>query len=62
MEDIYERLCWLHTTVKNILVCDHLGNTCYLSELTELSERKIPYPEQLANKPDYEQKSLLQDF
>jgi hypothetical protein len=39
-----------------------LVNTNHLSDLTELSEGRIPYQEQLrqlANKPDYEQKSLL---
>jgi hypothetical protein len=25
-------------------------------------QREIPYPEQFANEPDYEQKSLLQDL
>ncbi len=59
MEEIYERLCWICITVKNTLV---YGNTYHLSDLTELSEGRIPYPEQLANKPDYEQKSLLQDL
>ncbi len=52
MEDIYERLCWLYTTVQNTLVHDHVGNTYYLSDLTELSEGKIQYPGQFANKPD----------
>ncbi len=64
MEEIYERLCWIYITVKNTLVYDHVGNTYHLSELTELSEGRIPYPEQFANKlaRDYEQKSLLQDL
>ncbi len=46
----------------NTLVYDHVGNTHHLSDLTELKEGRIPYPEQLANKPDYEQKPLLQDL
>ena len=58
MEGMYERLCWIYITVKNTLVYDHIGNTYHLSELTESSEGRIPYPEQLANKLDYEQKSL----
>jgi hypothetical protein len=62
MEEIYERLCWIYITVKNTLVYDRVGNTYHLSDLTELSEGRIPYPEQFANKPDYEQKSLLQDL
>jgi hypothetical protein len=62
MEEIYERLCWIYTTVQTSFVYDHLGNTYYLSDLTELSEGKILYPEQFANKPDYEQNSLLQNL
>ncbi len=48
--------------MKNTLVYDHVGNTYQLSDLTELSERRISYPEQFANKLDYEQKSMLQDL
>ncbi len=62
MEGLYKRLCWIYITVKNTLVDDHVGNTYHLSELTELSEGRIPYPEQSSNKLDYEQKSLLQDL
>ncbi len=64
MEGIYERLCLIYITVitVNSLVYDHVGNSYHLSELTELSEGRIPYPEQFANKLDYEQKSLLQDL
>ena len=62
MEGIYQRLCCMYITVKNSLVYDHVGNTYHLSELTELSEGRIPYPEQFANKLDYEQKPLLQDI
>jgi hypothetical protein len=62
MEGIYEWLCWIYITVKYTLVYDHVGNTYHLSELTELSEGRIPYSEQFANKLDYEQKSLLQDL
>ncbi len=61
MEEIYKGLCWIYITV-NTLVYDHVGNTYHLSVLTKLSEGRIPYPEQFANKPDYEQKSLLQDL
>jgi hypothetical protein len=62
MEGIYERLCSMYITVKNTLVYDHVGNTYHLSELTEVSEGRIPYPEQFTNKLDYEQKPLLQDL
>ncbi len=63
MEEIYERLCWKYITV-NTLVYYHVRNTYHLSDImiTEISEGRIPYPEQLADKPDYEQKSLLQDL
>ncbi len=63
MEEIYKRLCWTYNTVKNTPVYDHVGNAYHLSDQTELSEGRIPspYPEQFANTPDYEQKSLLQD-
>ena len=46
MENIYQRLCWIYITVKNTLVPDHVGNTYHLSDLTELSEGRIPYVEQ----------------
>ena len=64
MEEIYKRLCQINITVitKNTLVYDHVGNTYHLSELTELSEGRIPYPEQFSNKLDYDQKPLLQDL
>ncbi len=48
--------------MKNTIVYDHIGFNYYLSDLTELSKRKIPYPGQFADKPDYEQRSLLQDL
>ncbi len=62
MEEIYERLCRIYITVKITIVYDHVGNNYHLSDLTELSDGRILYTEQFANKTDYEQKSLLQDF
>ena len=64
MGEIQVLLCWLYTTVHNTVVYDHTDEAYSLSDLTasELSKGKIPYPEQYANKPDYEQKSLLQDL
>ncbi len=59
MEDIYERLCWIYITVNNTIVYGHVGNINHLSDITELSGGRILYPEQFANKPDYEQQSLL---
>jgi hypothetical protein len=34
--------------VISTIVCDAIGNSYSLSDLTELSENQIPYPEQLA--------------
>ncbi len=62
VEWIYKRLCCIYITVKNTLVYYHVGNTYHLSELTELSKGRIPYPEQFAKKLDYEQKPLLQNL
>ncbi len=55
MEDIHDRLCWIYITVKNTIVYAKVVNNYHLSVLTELSEGRIPFPEQFANKPDYEQ-------
>jgi hypothetical protein len=41
---------------------DHICKANHLSDLTESSEGRIQYPEQSANKSDYEQRSLLQDL
>ena len=64
MEGIYERLCWIYITAitVNTLVHDQVGNTYHISELTELSEGRFPFPEHFANKLEYEQKSLLQEI
>ena len=62
MEDIFERLCWLYSTMRFTTVCDGSGNHHSLSDLTELSKGKIPYPEQFANKMDYEQNTFLRDL
>ncbi len=47
---IYESLCCIYIIVKNTLVYDHVGNTYHLPEHTELSEGRIPIPEQFDNK------------
>ncbi len=49
MEGIYELLCWVYTTVQNTFAYDHSGSVYYLSELTVLSQGKIPYPEQFTD-------------
>jgi hypothetical protein len=49
-------------TQQNTFVYDHSGYNYFLSDLTGLSEGKIPYLDLFANKPGYEQKSLFQDL
>ncbi len=62
VEDIYERLCWVYTTLKNTLLFDHKGEAHNLFYRSELSKGKIPYPEQFSKKPNYEQDSLIRDL
>ncbi len=62
MEDIYERLCWVYTTLRNTLVFDHRGVPHNLMFITDLSRGKIPYPEQFSKKPDYEQEIVIRDL
>ncbi len=62
MEDIFERLCWVNTTLSNSLVFDHRGVSHSLMFMIDLSKGKIQYPEHFSKKPDYEQESLIRDF
>ena len=62
MEDIYDRLCWLYTTMWFTTVCDGSGNHHSLSDRTELSKGRIPYLEHFVNKMDYEQNTFLRDL
>ncbi len=62
MEDIYQRLCWVYTTMHNTWVYDHKCDSHHLSHLTKLFLEKIPYSEQFSKKPDYEQNSLIRDL
>jgi hypothetical protein len=62
IKDIYERLCWVYTTLRNTLVFDHKGEANHRFDISELSKGKIPYAEQCSKKPDYEQDSLIQDL
>jgi hypothetical protein len=62
MEDIYERLCWVYTTLRCTLGFDHRGLSYKLRDISDLSRGKIPYPEQFSKKPDYQQESLIQDL
>jgi hypothetical protein len=62
MEDIYERLCWLYTTLCYTLVFHYMGEAHNLMHISDLFRGKIPYPEQFPKKPEYEQESLIQDL
>ena len=62
MEDIYERLCWVYTTLSSTLVFDHRGVSHSLMFIIDLSKGKIPYPEHFSKKPEYEQESLIRDL
>jgi hypothetical protein len=62
MEDIYERLCWVYTTLSNTLVFDHRGVSHSLMFIIDFSKEKIPYLEHFSKKPDNEQESLIQDL
>ena len=62
IEEIYERLCWLYATLRSTFVYDAIGNCYQLSDITQMTRGKIPYPEQFVNKFDYEQNSLIQDL
>ncbi len=57
MEDIFERLCWVYTTMRNTVIYHHKGDSHHLSDISDLSIGKIPFPEQFSQKPDYEQNS-----
>jgi hypothetical protein len=62
MEDIYERLCWVYTSLRNTLVFDHRGVAHNLMDISDLSRGKIPNPQQFSKKPDYELEFLIQDL
>ncbi len=62
LEDIYERLCWVCSTLRNTLVFDHRGVPHNLMYITDLSRGKFPYPEQFSEEPDYEQETLIRDL
>ena len=45
MEHIYDRLCWHYATFRSTFVYDAIGQPYPLSDITQLSRAKIPYPE-----------------
>ena len=41
IKDIYERLCWVYTTLRNTLVFDHKGKPHYLFDIISKLGRYI---------------------
>ena len=60
MEHIYERLCCLFATFRSTFVYDAIGQPYPLSDITQLSRAKIPYPELFKDMIDYKQNEELQ--
>ena len=60
MEHIYERLCWFYATFRSTFVYDAIGQPYPLSDITQLSRAKIPYPELFNEMIDYKQNEELQ--
>ena len=62
MEHIYERLCWLYATFRSTFVYDAIGQPYPLSDITQLSRAKIPYPELFNEMIDYKQNEVVQEL
>ena len=62
MEQIYERLCWLYATFRSTFVYDAIGKSYLLSDITQLTRAKIPFPERLDEMIDYKQNIVIQDL
>ena len=45
VESIYERLCWLYASFRSTFVYNANGQSYPLSDITQLSRAKIPFPE-----------------
>ena len=59
MEHIYERLCWIYATFRSTFVYDAIGQQYQLSDITQLSRAKIPYPELSNEVIDYKQNEVI---
>ena len=62
MEQIYERLCWIYSTFRSTFVNDAIGKSYSLSDITQLTRAKIPYPEHFNEMIDYKQNEVIQDL
>ena len=62
MEYIYERLCWLYATFRSTFVYDAIGQPYPLSDITQLSRAKIPYPELFNEMIDYKQNEVVHEL
>ena len=62
MEQIYERLCWIYSTLRSTVVYDAIGNSYPLSDITQLTRGKIPYPERFNEMMDYQQNAFIQNL
>ena len=59
VESIYERLCWLYATFKSTFVYNASGKSYQLSDITQLSRAKIPYPARFEEMIDYKQNEVV---
>ena len=62
MEHIYERLCWIYSALRSTVVYDAIVNSYPLSDITQLTRGKIPYPARFSEMMDYKQNALIQDL
>ena len=62
MEQIYERLCWIYSTLRSTVVYDAIGNSYPLSDITQFTRGKITYPARFNAMMDYKQNALIQDL
>ena len=62
MEQIYERLCWIYSTLRSTFVYDAIGKSYPLLDITPLIRGKISYPERFNEMVDYKQNAVIQDL
>ena len=60
VECIYERLCWLYASFRSTFVYNANGQSYPLSDITQLSRAKIPFPERFDEMIDYQQNAFIQ--
>ena len=62
VEQIIERLCWIYSALRSTVVYDAIGNSCPLSDITQLTRGKIPYPQRFNEMMENKQNALIQDL